>query len=80
MRILVDKVIYDRLQEESYLYHAGVAPVENHYQAIVDVQYSVILILLVVISVSLVGYFYEKSLKKYYKECLNANFGWFGKK
>ena len=80
MDILVNKDTYDRLQTESYLYNTGIAPVEARYNTIVNIQYSVITILVVVIGVIVVSYFYERSLKKYYKAVLQANFGWFSKK
>ena len=74
MDILVNKDTYNRLQEESYLYHTTIAPVEARYEAIVNIQYGVILILLVLLGVAIGGYFYERSLKKYYKAVIDINF------
>ena len=74
---IVSSDLWDEMLLKSYCYDVGIAPVVAEYRAQVGILLSITIGLSVALIVFIVLYLHERALKRYFKRCLNLNFGWF---
>jgi len=76
MSVLVPNPILHTLKVKAFLYDATIYPIVEKYDTIVAGLTLAVIVLFVIAVIFIILYKQQVSITKFYKECLNENFGW----